>query len=341
MRVIGCSAASASLFSPATLVTLRPDTIVDLLMKRLPWRLRSGTSLTAIPPRRPLSTLPPSTSPPSPHLPSISSSSDPSPFYTLGLDVNTQTIGYVLLSPSLHVLTSGLISPPPHLPPPLRLSHFRSLLTPLLTLPSTLPILPATESYLRSFQASRFHLASLFTLAEWNTLVCYAVWEMTGVWPERLHVNKARGMWGLKKGVDERGEGGEGKGKDVKRVVWEWVEERVRKEREEGKGAGIEWVRKANGDVHSSQFDISDAYIIALSAATQRLHSQQAASAVSAGGERGAGEEQPVKAKRTRKARAKEAPSLTQAMAEVAGSPHRVRRKAVKADLLLASPTSH
>ena len=305
-------------------------------MKRLSTRLLWQPSFTGLPPPRRLSTLStPALPPPQPTPPShLSSTPFSSPFYTLGLDINTQTIGYVLLSPSLHVLASGLISPPPLSPPPLRLSYVTSHLSPLLSshLPPHSPLLPATESYLRSFQHSRFHLSSLFTLAEWNTLVCYAVWQMVGQWPERLHVNKARGMWGLKKGGLVEGDGG-GVRKDVKRVVWEWVEERVRREREEGRGEGIEWVRKANGDVHASQFDISDAYVIALAAATQRLQQRAEAPATTAAGERG--EEQPVeKLKRTRKVRVKDASTLTHAITEAARKPRTVRRKAVKAELL-------
>ena len=252
--------------------------------------------------------------------------SSPAPFYTIALDINTQSVGYVLLSPSLHLLASGLIQPPPALSPPLRLAHLRSVLRPLLsTLPPSTAVLPATESYLRSFQAARFHLSSLFTLAEWNTLCCYALYELTGQWPQRIHPNAARGMWGLKKAP---GEGA----KDVKRVAWEWVDARLRAERDDGAEAksAIVWRRKGNGDVHPTQFDISDAYLVALTAATQRLHAAPNTEADAA-----ALPAAPRKAKAKTRARARAtAASLADAITDAVVK--RVRKRLPKAVLSVA-----
>ena len=206
-------------------------------------------------------------------------------FYTLGLDINTQSIGYVLLSPSLHTVHCGVISLS-HLPssssPAARLRHVTEQLRAVLAvLPPQARLHTAVESYLLSFSGRRFQTRHLFQLAAFNSLVQCQLWHLTGEgqWPAVVNVNSARSRFGLRGEVTE-GKGGR-KVSDVKSVVWRWVDERLRRERDsaaEGvdgtaSAAGtveMEWRRKRDGSVHATMYDISDAYLIALTAAIDR-----------------------------------------------------------------------
>ena len=199
-------------------------------------------------------------------------------FYTLGLDINTQSIGYFLLTPSLHTLRHGLITLshlPPSSTPATRLTHITEQLTVLLSaLPPAAQLHTAVESYLLSFTAQRFQTRSLFQLASFNSLVQCQLWQLTGrgEWPAVVNVRSARSRFGLKGEVRE-GKAGR-RVSDVKGVVWRWVDERLRRE-SSGGAAEVEWRRKRDGSVHDTMYDISDAYLIALTAAIERQQQQQ------------------------------------------------------------------
>ena len=190
----------------------------------------------------------------------------------------------MLLSPSLHTLHRGLITLS-HLPttttPATRLLHVTQQLRAVLSsLPPTAQLHTAVESYLLSFTAQRFQTRHLFQLAAFNSLVQCQLWHLTGQrdWPAVVNVNSARSRFGLKGEVKD-GKGGR-RVSDVKGVVWRWVDERLRQERDEATSAGaagaadVEWRRKRDGSVHASMYDISDAYLIALTAAMDRKQQQ-------------------------------------------------------------------
>ena len=227
-------------------------------------------------------------------------------WYTLGLDINTQSIGYVLLSPFLHTVRRGLISLS-HLPtsstPAARLRLVTEQLSAIVaSLPPHAQLHTAVESYLLSFSAARFQTRNLFQLAAFNNLVQCQLWHLTGQrdWPAVVNVNRARSRFGLKGEVKE-GKGGR-RVSDVKGVVWRWVDERLKRERDSAaaaaagseavSGAGeaeLEWRRKRDGSVHATMYDISDAYLIALTAAMDRQQQQNTVTVVDDATARGSG----------------------------------------------------
>ena len=225
-------------------------------------------------------------------------------FYTLGLDINTQTIGYVLLSPSLQTVRRGLITLshlPPTSTPAARLNHVTEQLSAVLaSLPPQALLHTAVESYLLSFTARRFQTRQLFQLAAFNSLVQCQLWHLTGrqQWPAVVNVNSARSRFGLKGEVAEDSKGR--RVSDVKGVVWRWVDERLRRERDSAAVEGsaseapgsteLEWRRKRDGSVHATMYDISDAYLIALTAALDRKQQPSAEAATAT--EQGRGHEE-------------------------------------------------
>ena len=261
----------------------------------------------------------------SPAVPSPSPSAS-SAFYTLALDINTQNIGYALLSPSLQLLQAGVITVSRESSVPERLSQVRSALQSVLAcLPSPLPlpVYPAVEDYMRSFSPSRFHLRSLFSLAEWNSLVCHLLYSATGRWPLRLHPTAARSQFGLKRRSAAGGVS------DVKQVVWEWVDARLSAE-----AAKLQWRRKRSGALHASQYDISDAYVIAITAAaqfTQSRGSDQQTESESAQQAADTERKKQVKVKAKQRTKAKEL-SATSVVPAAPPKLRRVRRQAAAAD---------
>lgn len=232
----------------------------------------SALAIDITPPLLPLPFHPPSSAPTRAFVPDHSSADAAAgeEFYTLGLDINTQSIGYVLLTPSLHTLRTGLITLshlPPTSSPATRLHHVTQHLTSLLPLlPPQAQLHTAVESYLLSFSGRGFQTRHLFQLAAFNSQVQCQLWHLTGQrrWPAIVSVNSARSRFGLKGDVKD-GKAGR-RVSDVKAVVWRWVDERLRREG----AAEVEWRRKRDGSIHATMYDISDAYLVALTAAMDR-----------------------------------------------------------------------
>ena len=159
----------------------------------------------------------------------------------------------------------------------------------LASLPSEARVHTAVESYLLSFSGRCFQTRHLFQLAAFNSQVQCLLWQATGrgEWPAVVNVNTARSRFGLKGEVTD-GKAGR-RVSDVKGVVWRWVDERLRREKDDaaaaeavgGVGAtDVEWRRKRDGGVHATMYDISDAYLIALTAAMDRTQQQSTHTAV-------------------------------------------------------------
>ncbi|CAH0513966.1 unnamed protein product [Peronospora belbahrii] len=123
------------------------------------------------------------------------------------------------------------------------------------------------EAYLRMFRSGRFHNAGIFQLAQLNGIVSFSCWKRFNVLPLHTHPSAARGYFGL-----STASGSSGKKSNIKHQVMQFFEQQepevARKAEIAGQHAeGLEALprlkRMRSGALADSAFDVADAYVIA------------------------------------------------------------------------------
>ncbi|GLD91518.1 hypothetical protein PINS_up000051 [Pythium insidiosum] len=182
----------------------------------------------------------------------------------LGLDINTNSTGYSVLSADGRVVTWGHIATTQFKSADvLDIAHaIKSALADVQHHEQTEAALSSTqlswrvgiEDFMRMYSFGRFHNKGIFQLAQLNGVVSYTCWQQFGSRPVHTHPTAARGLLG----VAATGKASAGKVKDhVMALV-------LRRERD---GAAL-WPsftchRKSNGVFRDAAFDIADSFVIA------------------------------------------------------------------------------
>jgi hypothetical protein len=103
------------------------------------------------------------------------------------------------------------------------------------------------EEFLKGFGAGNYRTHDLFTLAQMNSLVSYdCINVFDGTVPLRVHPTSARNFFGLKKHLITD---------NIKSIVFEHVKENYLKD--------YQWRITRTGNLHKSNYDITDSVIIA------------------------------------------------------------------------------
>ncbi|OQR92521.1 hypothetical protein ACHHYP_03601 [Achlya hypogyna] len=133
------------------------------------------------------------------HLRSVVSQAPP--LRVLGLDINTNVTGYVVLNEHGRLDTAGHVSTK-------HLASDQQILDIGVDIASTLQALPATrpaqwvvgiEDFLKTYAGGRFHTKGLFQLAQLNGLVSYCCLTAFNVRPQHVHPTTARAFFRLAK----------------------------------------------------------------------------------------------------------------------------------------------
>ncbi|ETI40038.1 hypothetical protein F441_14349 [Phytophthora nicotianae CJ01A1] len=128
------------------------------------------------------------------------------------------------------------------------------------------------EAFMRMFRSGRFHNAGIFQLAQLNGIVSFACWKRFNVLPLHTHPSAARGFFGLSAPTTKS------KKNSIKHQVMGFLE---KQEPELTQAAGQytktsealpSFERMRTGALADSAFDIADAYVIA--AYTRCVHFQ-------------------------------------------------------------------
>jgi hypothetical protein len=101
----------------------------------------------------------------------------------------------------------------------------------------------AVEDFLKGFFGATFQVQHLFTLAQMNSLICQESKTYFGMIPERIHVHRARALFGLK---PEK--------KKVKETVQAFVAARLPE---------YDWKIRGSGNLVKWCYDVADSYLIA------------------------------------------------------------------------------
>lgn len=101
----------------------------------------------------------------------------------------------------------------------------------------------AVEDFLRGFFGAAWQTQHLFVLAQMNSLICNESYLMFDMLPERIHVHRARALFGLK--TDK---------KKVKETVQAYVANKL---------SEFEWKVRSSGNLVKWSYDVADSYLIA------------------------------------------------------------------------------
>ncbi|EQC26356.1 hypothetical protein SDRG_15841 [Saprolegnia diclina VS20] len=127
------------------------------------------------------------------------------PFRVLGLDINTNTTGYVVLNERGRLTDAGHVSTK-HLSSESQILDIgvdiASTLQRLHSASGTLPWVVGIEDFLKTYAGGRFHTKGLFQLAQLNGLVSYSCYTTFKSRPQHVHPTTARALFRLAKPKD-------------------------------------------------------------------------------------------------------------------------------------------
>ncbi|KAF4131385.1 hypothetical protein GN958_ATG19329 [Phytophthora infestans] len=201
------------------------------------------------------------------------------PLRVLGLDVNTNSTGFAIVTERGHVCRWG------HIPtaqfPSAEVMHIGGAVDEFLADVHAAELqqqpdaqwVVGIEAFMRMFRSGRFHNAGIFQLAQLNGIVSFACWKRFDVLPLHTHPSAARGFFGLSAPTSKS------KKTSIKHQVMSFLEQQ---EPDLTQAAGQEYTdtsealpsfeRMRTGALADSAFDIADAYVIA--AYTRCVHFQ-------------------------------------------------------------------
>ncbi|KAG7399885.1 hypothetical protein PHYBOEH_007746 [Phytophthora boehmeriae] len=197
------------------------------------------------------------------------------PLRVLGLDVNTNSTGFAVVTETGRVCRWG------HIPT----TQFASadvlhiggaideFLASVQTAEQEVEWVVGIEAFMRMFRSGRFHNAGIFQLAQLNGIVSFACWKRFGVLPLHTHPSAARGFFGLSAPASTSSNL---KKNSIKHQVMSFLEEQepgLTQTMEQESAALPSFERTRTGALADSAFDIADAYVIA--AYTRCAHFQQ------------------------------------------------------------------
>ena len=128
------------------------------------------------------------------------------PFVALGLDVNTRSTGYALVSSASTqplALARGCVQMARDADLYNKVQQIgRTVYDDVLRATAdapTIPLVIGVEAYMRQYAGGRFRTQALFRQAELNTLAAYELSRLfrTGCVPLQVHPNEARAWWGI------------------------------------------------------------------------------------------------------------------------------------------------
>ncbi|KAI9907294.1 hypothetical protein PsorP6_004549 [Peronosclerospora sorghi] len=188
------------------------------------------------------------------------------PLRVLGLDVNTNSTGFAIVTEHGRLCRWGSIST----------AHIAS--SSVLDIGATVDDFLATvqdaeehqdpaaqwivgiEAFMRMFRPGRFHNAGMFQLAQLNGIVSFACWKRFHAVPIHTHPSAARGFFGLSTSSGRSKEG------SIKHQVMAFLQEHEAEAVEDTvdrSDALPTLERTRTGALADSAFDIADAYVIA------------------------------------------------------------------------------
>ncbi|KDO19969.1 hypothetical protein SPRG_13074 [Saprolegnia parasitica CBS 223.65] len=172
------------------------------------------------------------------------------PFRVLGLDINTNTTGYVVLNERGRLADAGHVSTK-HLSSESQILDIgvdiASTLQRLHSTSETLPWVVGIEDFLKTYAGGRFHTKGLFQLAQLNGLVSYSCYTTFGARPQHVHPTTARALFRLAKPKDTNKQRKDA----IKHIVLDFA-------------LAMEPALVRPEAPASFKYDVADAYVIAL-----------------------------------------------------------------------------
>ncbi|RLN97663.1 hypothetical protein BBJ28_00011606 [Nothophytophthora sp. Chile5] len=203
------------------------------------------------------------------------------PLHVLGLDINTNSTGFAIVTERGRVCRWGHVSTTQFASSDV-LQTSAAIDEALADVhaaveeqePQDVEWLVGIEAFMRLFRVGQFHNAGIFQLAQLNGIVSYACWKRFAALPTHTHPSAARGFFGL----SAPSSSSVNKKSSIKQQVMSFLEtqepELTRAAGEVASSLELPRFEKTrNGVLAASAFDIADAYVIA--AYTRCMHFQQ------------------------------------------------------------------
>ena len=174
--------------------------------------------------------------------------------YTLGLDISTSNVGFVVLDKSLSLIYADALNLSTDKTLTQKADKVQQKILEISKKFSVSQV--AIEQNLQAFRPGFSSAKTLFTLARFNGVVTYLLSKTLGLEVSEINVNHARKVVGLK--INRKSD------KKTKEQVWDWVSSRDL--------AGFKWPyktisrgqRKGRVILAEQAYDIADAYVIAV-----------------------------------------------------------------------------
>lgn len=203
---------------------------------------------------------------------------DSPPLRVLGLDINTNSTGFAVITEHGRLCQWGHVSTA-HIPSSDILGIAHAIDTALGDVHSRvvketgggdveqLSWHVGIEDFMRMYRFGRFHNKGIFQLAQLNGIVSYTCWQRFGgnVTPTHTHPSAARAFLGIAASKKKAGAKGES---DIKEQVMAFVQQQEPQlfagtENSDRSPIASLFDRTRNGNFSEAAFDVADAYVIA------------------------------------------------------------------------------
>lgn len=206
---------------------------------------------------------------------------DSPPLRVLGLDINTNSTGYAVLSargrvcewghiPTAHLASSDILGIAHAIDTALDGVHSRVAGT------DTEPAwVVGIEDFMRMYRFGRFHNKGIFQLAQLNGIVSYTCWQrFRGAPPTHTHPSAARGFFNI--AASKKGASAKAGESDIKAQVMAFVQQQQPQlfASTDATEPHEIFARTRTGAYSDAAFDVADAYVVAAFTRWRHFHDQ-------------------------------------------------------------------